>query len=80
MAATSLNPLQAMTAKEIALKGSFRFHEEFAVAVKLMQAGRLNLKQLVTHAFPLSEAVPAFQLASNRNEAIKIQLTFGTQG
>lgn len=34
---TSL-PMMAITAEELDLRGSFRFHEEFAVAISLMQA------------------------------------------
>lgn len=69
-------PVQAMTAKEIELRGSFRFHAEFFTAVKMMQGGRLDVKPLVTHALPLAEAVAAFDLASDRSQAIKVQLQF----
>ncbi len=69
-------PVQAMTAKEIELRGSFRFHAEFFEAVEMMQAGRLNVKPLVTHALGLENAVEAFDLASDRSQAIKVQIQF----
>lgn len=69
-------PLQAMTAKEIALKGSFRFHAEFSTAVEMMQAGRLDVSALITHTFPLEETIPAFEMASDRSQAIKTQIRF----
>ena len=69
-------PVQAMTAKELELRGSFRFHAEFFTAVQLMQAGRLNVKPLVTHTLPLADAVAAFDLASDRSQAIKAQIAF----
>lgn len=69
-------PVQAMTAKELELRGSFRFHEEFFTAVEIMQAGRLNVKPLVTHVFDLNDAVPAFEMASDRSQAIKAQIAF----
>ncbi|MEL6689414.1 MAG: L-idonate 5-dehydrogenase, partial [Pseudomonadota bacterium] len=71
-------PMQALTAKEISLVGSFRFHEEFATAIQLMQAGRLKLKSLVTQTLTLDDAEAAFQLAGDREQAIKVQLTFGS--
>ncbi|SOE18943.1 L-idonate 5-dehydrogenase [Hoeflea halophila] len=69
-------PMQAMTAKEIDLRGSFRFHEEFAMAVKLMQAGRIDVKPLISHTMPIDEAVAAFELAGDRSQAMKVQLSF----
>ncbi|MEM6465031.1 MAG: L-idonate 5-dehydrogenase [Pseudomonadota bacterium] len=69
-------PMQAMTAKEIELRGSFRFHEEFFTAVEMMQAGRLDVRPLITHALPLENAVAAFTLASDRSQAIKAQIAF----
>ena len=69
-------PVQAMTAKEIELRGSFRFHAEFATAVAMMRAGRLNVTPLITQTLPLSDAVSAFQLASDRSRAIKVQIQF----
>ncbi len=69
-------PLQAMTAKEISLKGSFRFHEEFEIAVGLMQSGTIDVKPLISHTFEMSDAVKAFELASDRTQAMKVQLSF----
>lgn len=70
-------PVQAMTAKELELRGSFRFHDEFFTAVKMMQASRLNVKPLITHSFSISQATAAFEMASDRTQAIKAQITFG---
>ena len=69
-------PVQAMTAKEIELRGSFRFHGEFFTAVALMQGGRLDVRPLITQSLPLTEAIAAFDLASDRSQAIKVQLQF----
>jgi L-idonate 5-dehydrogenase len=71
-------PVQAMTAKELELRGSFRFHGEFFTAVKMMQAGRIDVKPLITHSFPIEEAVSAFEIASDRSQAIKVQIEFGS--
>ncbi|WP_425041595.1 L-idonate 5-dehydrogenase [Primorskyibacter sp. S187A] len=69
-------PMQAMTAKEIQLKGSFRFHEEFFTAVEMMRKGRLDVTPLITHKMPMQDAVKAFELASDRTQAVKVNLTF----
>lgn len=69
-------PVQAMTAKEIELRGSFRFHAEFFTAVAMMQGGRLDVSPLITQTLPLPDAVAAFDLASDRSQAIKVQIQF----
>jgi L-idonate 5-dehydrogenase len=69
-------PVQAMTAKELSLKGSFRFHEEFHTGVSLMQKGLIDVKPLITHSFALDQAVEAFETAGDRSRAMKAQITF----
>ncbi|MEL6466566.1 MAG: L-idonate 5-dehydrogenase [Pseudomonadota bacterium] len=69
-------PMQAMTAKELILKGSFRFHAEFFTAVKMMRSGRLDVTPLITHALPIDDAVKAFELAGDRSKAVKVNVTF----
>ncbi|SLN32023.1 L-idonate 5-dehydrogenase [Ruegeria meonggei] len=69
-------PMQKITAKEITLRGSFRFHAEFRTAVQMMQARLLDVDQLVSHSFDVSEAVKAFEMASDRSCAMKVQLVF----
>ncbi|WP_415919615.1 L-idonate 5-dehydrogenase [Tateyamaria sp. SN6-1] len=69
-------PMQAMTAKELQLKGSFRFHAEFATAVEMMRAGRLDVRPLITHAMGVDAAVEAFELAGDRSQAVKVNITF----
>lgn len=69
-------PVQAMTAREIELRGSFRFHFEFATGVALMRGGLIDVCPLVTHTLPLDEAVRAFELAADRGQAMKTQIAF----
>jgi L-idonate 5-dehydrogenase len=69
-------PMMAITAKELELRGSFRFHPEFAVGVGLMQKGLIDVKPLITHTVGLDEAERAFQLASDRSQAMKAQIVF----
>ncbi|MEM6987086.1 MAG: L-idonate 5-dehydrogenase, partial [Pseudomonadota bacterium] len=67
-------PMQQLTAKELQLRGSFRFHEEFFVGVSWMRSGRLDPTALQTHTFDLKDAVPAFQRANDRSQAMKVHL------
>ena len=69
-------PVQAMTAKEINFRGSFRFHGEFRTAVAMMQGGRIDVTPLVTHSFALDDALGAFEMAADRSQAIKAQIVF----
>ncbi|MEX2519305.1 MAG: L-idonate 5-dehydrogenase [Paracoccaceae bacterium] len=69
-------PVQAITAKEIDLRGAFRFHEEFPMAVRLMQAGLIDPAPLITHTMALDEAEAAFLTACDRNMAMKTQIAF----
>ena len=69
-------PMMAITAKELDLRGSFRFHGEFALAVGLMQKGLIDVKHLITHSVPLDQAEQAFRLASDRTVAMKAQIVF----
>jgi L-idonate 5-dehydrogenase len=69
-------PMQAMTAKEITLRGSFRFHPEFATAVEMMQSGLIVVDPLITHSFAIDDAQAAFETASDRSCAMKVHLTF----
>ncbi|WP_022703632.1 L-idonate 5-dehydrogenase [Pseudorhodobacter ferrugineus] len=69
-------PMMAITAKELDLRGSFRFHSEFATGVGLMQKGLIDVKPLITHTLPLDRAVEAFTVASDRAVAMKAQIAF----
>lgn len=69
-------PMMAITAKELDLRGSFRFHAEFAVGVGLMQKGLIDVKPLITHSIALDQAETAFRLASDRSQAMKAQIVF----
>ncbi|MCC8932790.1 L-idonate 5-dehydrogenase [Rhizobium sp. 'Codium 1'] len=69
-------PMMAITAKELELRGSFRFHQEFATGVELMRKGLIDVKPLITHTVSLAEAEKGFLLASDRSQAMKAQIDF----
>lgn len=67
-------PVNLLVTKEISLRGTFRFHEEFAWAVDFLASGALDVAPLLTEVVPLAEAVRAFDLAADRSRAMKVQL------
>lgn len=69
-------PFNVIVAKELELRGAFRFHEEFAVAVELINKGLIDVKPLITGVFPYQESVKAFQTASDRSKAMKVLVSF----
>ncbi|KFB08350.1 L-idonate 5-dehydrogenase [Nitratireductor basaltis] len=69
-------PITLIAAKELDLRGSFRFHAEFATGVLAMQQKRIDVRPLITHEFALEDAEKAFQAASDRSCAIKTQIQF----
>lgn len=62
--------------REIDVRGSFRFHEEFGLAVDLLNQGKLDVKPLISGTYPIEDAVKAFDLASDRARSMKVQLSF----
>ena len=69
-------PMNVVVAKEIELRGTFRFHEEFALAVALIGGGLVDVVPLLTATVPLAQANDAFALAADRSKAMKVQLAF----
>ncbi len=56
-------PQNTIVAKEIELKGTFRFHEEFGLAVDLINTKLVNLKPLLSAVYPIEDAIKAFEIA-----------------
>ncbi|PKU25238.1 L-idonate 5-dehydrogenase [Telmatospirillum siberiense] len=69
-------PVNVITAKELDLRGSFRFHEEFAHAVSFLNRRLIDVRPLITASFPFTRFEEAFAMASDRGRAMKVQLTF----
>ncbi len=69
-------PQNTVVAKEIEMKGTFRFHDEFGLAVDLINTRRVDLRPLLSGVFSLDDAVAAFEAAGDRSRSMKIQLSF----
>lgn len=69
-------PINFLLAKEINWLGTTRFHYEFAQAAKLISSHKIVVLPVITSAYPLSDAVTAFNVAADRKCNIKVQLEF----
>jgi L-idonate 5-dehydrogenase len=69
-------PMNAIVAKEFDLRGAFRFHEEYATAVALLNSGLVDVKPLISATMPYRDAGRAFALAADRSQAMKVLLSF----
>lgn len=69
-------PFNTVVAKEFDLRGAFRFHEEFGVAVGLINQRLVDLKPLVSATLPYRDAGRAFALAADRTQSMKVLLSF----
>ncbi|CAN7622790.1 L-idonate 5-dehydrogenase [Pararhizobium sp. LjRoot255] len=69
-------PLNALVGKELRLIGSQRFDSEFALAVELIADRRIDVRPVISHTFPIDQAVAAFEQAGDRSAGCKVQLSF----
>jgi L-idonate 5-dehydrogenase len=70
-------PLNLIVGKELDLRGTFRFHPEFAQAVDLLNRRVIDVRPVISHSVPFGEAVRAFELAADKSQAMKVLLDFG---
>ena len=69
-------PFNVVVAKEFDLRGTFRFHAEFGVAVQLINQRLVDLKPLVSATLSFRDAGRAFALAADRTQSMKVVLSF----
>ena len=70
-------PLVAVTTKELNIKGSFRFHTEFQLAVQMMQKKLIDVAPLITHTIPFNDAQKGFEIGiDNHTNSMKVQIAF----
>ncbi len=67
-------PMNTVVAKEIELRGSFRFDREFRWAVDFLASGAIDVAPLLTEVVPVDDALRAFELAGDRSRAMKVQV------
>ena len=69
-------PMNVVVAKEFELRGAFRFHEEFAVAVELLNKGLIDVKPLISGVFSYRDSIAAFKAAGDRSKSMKVLVNF----
>jgi L-idonate 5-dehydrogenase len=61
-------------AKEIDLRGAFRWGIEFDWAVDYLSTRKVDVRPLLSGQYPLADAVEAFRAAADKNRSTKVQL------
>lgn len=69
-------PMGMLVGKEIRFEGSFRFDVEFAEAAAMISSGELDVRPIITGAFPMEEVAEAIAAAGDRSRSVKVHLTF----
>jgi L-idonate 5-dehydrogenase len=72
-------PMNQIVAKEIDLRGTFRFHPEFATSVQFLNERLINGKPVITSVLPMDRAVEAFELALDKRQSLKVQISFNPE-
>jgi L-idonate 5-dehydrogenase len=69
-------PMNMIVGKELDLRGTFRFHAEFATAVHFLNQGWAEPGHVISHCMQLDAAVQAFKIASDKSQAMKVHIAF----
>uniref|UniRef100_A0A3P8US54 Sorbitol dehydrogenase n=1 Tax=Cynoglossus semilaevis TaxID=244447 RepID=A0A3P8US54_CYNSE len=66
-------PLINAAVREVDIRGVFRYCNTWPMAINMLASGKVNVKPLVTHRFPLEQAVQAFE-TTRQGVGIKVML------
>lgn len=69
-------PLNTLVGKEIDLRGTFRFHSEFAMAVSFLNQRLIEGRPVITDIVALDQVNDAFKLAGDKRQSMKVQIAF----
>lgn len=70
-------PVAHAITRELRLIGSFRFNDEIDEVIAAISDGSLPVGPIVTHTFPVADALKAFAVASDASVSGKVLLAFG---
>ncbi|XP_016421350.1 sorbitol dehydrogenase-like [Sinocyclocheilus rhinocerous] len=59
-------PLLNAAVREVDIRGVFRYCNTWPVAISMLVSKKVNVKPLVTHRFPLEQAMQAFEMSRQR--------------
>uniref|UniRef100_A0A3P8TDC2 Sorbitol dehydrogenase n=1 Tax=Amphiprion percula TaxID=161767 RepID=A0A3P8TDC2_AMPPE len=66
-------PLINAAVREVDIRGVFRYCNTWPMAIAMLSSGKVNVKPLVTHRFPLEQALEAFE-TTRQGVGIKVML------
>lgn len=66
-------PLVNASVREVDIRGVFRYCNTWPMAIAMLAAKKVNVKPLVTHRFPLEQAVQAFE-TTHKGLGVKVML------
>ncbi len=69
-------PVSLAVARELDLRGSFRFNDEIDDVIVALADGSLDVEPVITHEFPATEALAAFEAARDPAVSTKVLLRF----
>jgi len=72
-------PANELVAKEIQLRGSHRFYEEYAMAAELIRNHKVDVRPVISATLPMEQVGQALVLARDRSSQMKVQLSFDSQ-
>jgi L-idonate 5-dehydrogenase len=67
-------PVNRLMTKELTLMGSMRYGNVFDEAIRLVAAGRVDLRPLINGVFQLDETVKAFEFMADKARSFKVQI------
>ncbi|NYF12190.1 2-desacetyl-2-hydroxyethyl bacteriochlorophyllide A dehydrogenase [Pseudoclavibacter sp. JAI123] len=65
--------------RELTLVGSFRFADEIDAVIDALADGSLVVDAVLTHEFPVEQALDAFAVAGDASRSSKVLLSFGPE-
>lgn len=69
-------PVVQTVAKEIEIKGSFRYVNTWPTVIEMLSCGKIDVKPLVTHRYRLEQTLEAFEMAKS-GQGVKVMINCG---
>ena len=69
-------PIATAITRELTLRGSFRFGDEFGDVIEALADGRIDVSGIISDVLPATEALSAFELAADASRSCKVLLAF----
>lgn len=66
-------PLAGTLAREVDIRGVFRYVNEYPIALNMVASGKINVKPLVTHHFSMEQTLEAYEVA-RQGSGIKVMI------